>query len=315
MKLIKATALGACEGWTKFWFAPVSLFNLAVFRIVFCGTLFLMYLSRQSDVTLYFTDLGILPKSMSSSVMLEFYRPLIHFTFWSDAWVPWVHGFFVVSLLLLCLGIGGRTLGLIATFLHISFLQRNYSIAFGADQISVLFLFYLSMTQSCEKLSLAKKIRKKWLRHKTQAFDLNSDAFSSMGYRLIQVQLCVIYAFSGFEKLKGGSWWDGTAIWTVLANTQMVTADLTWLRHVPILIAVISFSTIGFEIYFTPLVWNLHTRKYILGLGVLFHTGIAVLMALYSFGLVMIAPYLLFLREETVKKWVRKILPASIVSE
>jgi len=307
MKLIKAAALGAWQGWTKFWFAPVSLFNLAVFRIVFCGTLFLMYLSRQSDVTLYFTDLGILPKSMSSSVMLEFYRPLIHFTFWSDAWVPWVHGFFVLSLLLLCLGIGGRALGLIATFLHISFLQRNYSIAFGADQISVLFLFYLSMTQSCEKLSLAKKIR--------HAEGVSSDAFSSMGYRLIQVQLCVIYAFSGFEKLKGSSWWDGTAIWTVLANTQMVTADLTWLRHVPILIAVISFSTIVFEIYFTPLVWNLHTRKYILGLGVLFHTGIAVLMALYSFGFVMIAPYLLFLNQETVKKWARKILPASIVSE
>ena len=300
MKLIKDLIRNLWNGWSQFWFAPISLLNLAVFRIVFCGTLFLMYLSRQPDVTLYFTDAGILPKSMSSEVLLEFYRPILHFTFWSDAWVPWVHGFFVLSLLLLCLGIGGRALGLIATFLHISFLQRNYSIAFGADQISVLFLFYLSMTQSCARLSVLSMTRRFQLKYQSIEF---SDAFSSMGYRLLQVQLCVIYAFSGFEKLKGASWWDGTALWTVMANSQMVVADFTWLSHIPILIAVIGFSTIGFEVYFTPLVWNIKTRKYILSLGVLFHAGIGVIMALYSFAFVMIAPYILFLREETVRKY------------
>jgi hypothetical protein len=286
------------RGWSDFWFAPVSLFNLAVFRILFCGTLCLMYLSRQPDVALYFTDRGILPRSLSSEILPEFYRPLVHFTFWSDAWVPWVHGFFIVSLLLLCLGIGGRTLTWIATFLHISFLQRNYSIAFGADQISVIFLFYLAFTQSCAELSVTHLWRKK----KETASPRPVDAFTSMGYRLIQVQLCVIYAFSGFEKLKGSSWWDGTALWTVLANSQMVIADFTFVRHIPIVVALISFSTIAFEVYFPALVWNPKTRKWVLGLGVFFHTMIAITMALYSFALVMISPYLLFLQERTVRR-------------
>jgi hypothetical protein len=296
---IKKIFFDGWQGWTRFWFGPVSLLNLAVFRIIFCGTMFVIYLSRQADVGLYFTDQGLVPKAMSSKILLEFFRPPIQLTFWSDAFVPWMHALLVLSLLLLCLGIGGRLTALIAAFLQISFLQRNYAIAFGADQIGTIFTLYLAFTNSCARLSLLHLWKKA---REVPRLDLLTPVF----YRLLQIQLCVIYAFSGFEKLKGLSWWDGTALWTVFANSQMVVTDMTWTRHFPLIIATITFSTIAFEVYFTPLVWNQKTRKYVLGAGVLFHLGIAVIMALYSFAVVMISPYFLFLSEQTTQKYLSR---------
>ena len=113
--------------------------------------------------------------------------------------------------------------------------------------------------------------------------------------------------FSGMEKLKGSSWWDGTALWTVLANPQMTVTDFTWLRHLPALIALLTFSTILFEVYFPVLVWVKKTRPWILLAGFGFHFGIGVVMALYSFAMVMIAPYVLFIPEQTLQKYLDRI--------
>jgi uncharacterized protein YbbC (DUF1343 family) len=92
----------------------------------------------------------------------------------------------------------------------LAFLQRNYSVAFGADVIGGLFLFYLSFTQCCERWTLKNWLNKK-LGGVAQAV-VHSDDLSAVFYRLIQLQLCVIYMYTGFEKLKGMSWWDGTAL-------------------------------------------------------------------------------------------------------
>jgi hypothetical protein len=118
--------------------------------------------------------------------------------------------------------------------------------------------------------------------------------------------MCVIYIYTGMEKLKGASWWDGTALWSVFANPQMVIVDLTWLRHFSFLIAAATFLTVLFEVYFPVLVWNPKLRKKLLCVGLLFHSGIGLVMALWGFALVMVAPYVLFLSENDLKRLVLK---------
>lgn len=282
--------------WNRFWFLPVPLLNLGLFRIVLCFNFFFMYLSRQKDVNLFFTDQGILPKSLALKALPEFYRPSFVLSFWPDSWVAIIHGLFLLLLLLWGLGIGGRWIGWICAFLHLSFLQRNYGIAFGADQIGGIFMLYLAATQSNERLSILnwkkKELKEEW----------SSGFLTPVFYRMIQVQLCVIYAFTGFEKLKGTTWWDGTALWSVFANSQMVIADLTWMKSFPLLIVALSFSTIFFEIYFFPFVIFKATRKYILAAGFFFHMGIGVVMALFSFAIMMLAPYILFLSPDFLNR-------------
>jgi hypothetical protein len=180
-------------------------------------------------------------------------------------------------------------------------LFRNYGVAFGVDQITSFFLMYLALTQADARLS----VRSLWREQKNLPA-LSGGILTSVFYRLLQIQLCLIYIYSGMEKLKGQSWWDGTAVWSVLANSQMVIADFTWLRHVPFFIVLISFSTILFELYFPVLVWVPAVRRYLLMAGVLFHAGIGVMMALWAFAIVMISPYVLFVPEEAVQAWIRE---------
>src|SRR6476659_4225100 len=109
------------QAWSQFWFGSRNLYNLALFRIILCSTMFFMYLNRHKDLALFFTDKGILPKSMAISVIPDFYRPYFVFSFWQDSWVSSVHLLFLISLLLLTLGIGGRILTAVAWILQISF--------------------------------------------------------------------------------------------------------------------------------------------------------------------------------------------------
>ncbi len=289
------------KNWKNFWFSPVPLVNLALFRIALCFNLFFISLSRQKDFQLFFTDLGMLPKSFALQVYPDFYRPSFVLSFWPDSWVGGLHILFLFCLLLYTLGIGGRILGLICAYFSLAFLQRNYTILLGADQIGGIFIMYLAFTDCCSRLSVLN-----W-RRKSKSADNSTDLLTPLFYRMIQVQLCVIYAYSGFEKLKGNSWWDGTALWRVLANSQMVILDLTWLRNFPLVIVLVSFLTILFEIYFPVLVFNSKTRNYILAAGVLFHAGIGFFMALFGFAGIMVAPYLLFLRPESLKNFLRRL--------
>ncbi|MGZ5278960.1 MAG: HTTM domain-containing protein [Pseudobdellovibrionaceae bacterium] len=290
------------QRWNDFWFGPVGLLNLAVFRIIFAGTLFVIYLSRQWDVVLFYTDQGILPKALSHQILALGFRPPFQLVFWPDSWVFGMHAIFVLSLLLICLGVFSRFFGVIATYLHLAFLFRNYGVAFGVDQITSFFLIYLTFTRADAKLSL-----RAWWRDRMRLPALETDTLTSVFYRMLQVQLCLIYVYSGMEKLKGQSWWDGTAVWSVLANSQMVIADLTWTRHVPFLIVLISFATILFEIYFPVLVWVPALRRYCLVAGMLFHAGIGIVMALWSFAIVMISPYCLFIPEAQLKSWLQSL--------
>lgn len=305
MKLVFNLIQRIGSAWSEFWFSPRSLLNLAIFRIVLATTMFAMYLSRHRDVQLFYTDQGLIPKDMSISVIPDFFRPYFVLSFWSDGWVSTVHLIFLAALLLLALGIGGRLITALAWLLHIAFLQRNYSIAFGADLIGGIFLFYLIFTQSCAELSVWKWFRAKYLNKQTVA---QSDILTSVFYRIIQVQLCVIYFYTGFEKLKGASWWDGTALWSVFANPQMVVTDLTWLSQFPLIIVGLTFMTVLFEVYFPILVWVKKTRPWILLAGVGFHLGIALFMSLYSFAVIMMAPYILFVSERDILKFKTNVL-------
>ena len=283
--------------WDEFWFAPKPLLNLAFFRILLCLTLFFMYLRRQFDLENFYTDSGLVPTNAAYDIMPDFYHPAFTWFFWSGDGVFWAHLALLIGLAGLVFGLGGRAVTALVWILDIGFLQRNYSLAFGADLIGAIFLLLLIGTQSCAELSVWNLWRKKATRPV-------SDFITPVFFRMIQVQVCVIYAYSGFEKLKGNSWWDGTALWTVFANGQMVIADLTWLRHFPWIIVALTFSTILFEIYFPILVWVRRLRPYLLVLGLFFHLGIGVSMALMNFTLIMVSPYLLF-AEET---WLRQLL-------
>ena len=122
---------------------------------------------------------------------------------------------------------------------------------------------------------------------------------ATIGLRLIQVHLCVVYVFSGFGKMLGASWWEGTALWGAAANVQYRTLDLTSLARHPLVVNALTLATLVWEVAYAALVWPRLTRPLFLAMAVAVHLGIGLAMGMMEFGLAMIVANLAFVPADT----------------
>src|SRR5690606_15332491 len=109
--------------------------------------------------------------------------------------------------------------------------------------------------------------------------------------RILQLHLCIVYFFSGFEKLLGYNWHNGEAVWKALHLPYMKTAisqHVEKLGDYPLVFIVAGWAVIFIEMAY-PVFMNLSkTRTFWLVAAVLLHLGIAVSLELYFFSAMMI---------------------------
>lgn len=301
---------------SAFLFASQRNESLGAMRILLGLVLLYLSIYRHFNIDQFMAG-SIIPRDQALEMFPEFYKPWIQFFFWPDVLAPAFHLVLILLYVLMVLGLTNRILLFATWIIAQGFIQRNYSILFGADLIGNLLLFFLSFT-SCSRWWSVRPLIFGYLTRTFSTLDRLFkklkwprvisgllDDLSHVAFRLLQIQICVIYAYTGLEKLKGLSWWDGTALWTVLANPQFTNYDLIWLRNFPIVFALGTFITIIFEVYFPVMVYMKKTRAIWLGLGVLFHLGIGFLLGLMPFSLVMLSTYFLFF---DISKWDTKTL-------
>lgn len=287
--------------------APAAV---AAFRIMFGVTLLWNASLRMMHTEFYFTDLGGVSSEAAGTLLPEFFRGVVR---WAPSTLEGAWGMqiaLVISLLVLILGPfgrwGSRITALVALFCHLGILQRNYSIVYGADIVTSFWIFGLCFVDSTERFSI-----RSW-RNSRKADLLPEPEWSriltSMGARMMQIQLCLIYGYTGFEKLKGNDWWDQTAIWKVLGNEQLMLADLSFLRNVPLVIGLATWGTVLFEIYAPVLLWPRATRKWTIAAGWALHIGISLTMGLYIFSLTMMSAYLLFFDSTWLEHHVARVI-------
>jgi hypothetical protein len=147
--------------------------------------------------------------------------------------------------------------------------------------------------------------------------------------RLLQIHFCFIYMASGLSKLLGAPWWNGTAVWGTMAVYEYCPMQIgsyrglleflcghRWLWETVMTTGVV--FTLFTEIGFPFLVWNRKTRWLMITLAVMLHTGIALVMGLRTFSLLMYTMLLAFVPEETVVRirsflgswvtWIRSLI-------
>ena len=267
------------SGWCRFWFESNQPEVMKTFRRLFAGLMLVFFILRTPDLMDFFSDSGYLPSDRIRDAMELGYRQSIFFYFHSDAAIWLGHGLLLASTLSLLLGFKPRISALVAYVLHVSFLHRNMTPAYGIDSISIF--FFLNLTLASEK---------------------RESRLGSIALRLMQIQVCIIYFYSGLEKLKGTHWWYGDAIWRVLANHQLASADFTWVAHFPLVVVLSTWSSLLWETYFPVLIWLPRTRIWVLLFGVAMHLGIALSMSIPFFGFLMIISYVTFLTEAELTK-------------
>lgn len=283
------------RGWNYFWFdsrSNAELTTLAAFRLCFCSVMFFFYFTRAFDVGFFYSGQGIMPSDYARN--LEFFR--YHYTFLTDSTPGWVlhglHSLLLAALLCQAAGFLTRPAAILTYFLHLIFLNRNLSAMFGVDMIGTFFLLYLCFADSNARFSIDSRLGRA---SRTQS------ALSHIAWRLMQLQVCVIYGFSGLEKCKGSRWWDGSALWDVLSMGNLQRWDLSFVAHAPIFLAVGVYVVLFWEIYMPVLVWVPRLRLPMLLFGVFMHLGIFLFMNLPGFGFMMISLYLLFLRRDEIE--------------
>jgi hypothetical protein len=289
-------------GWNQFWFDSRndgSLVTLAAFRVLFCLVMLVAYLTRAFDVEFFYSAAGILPNSYAQNLEFFRYHPSLITDGWSLGSIHALHALFLVCLFCQMIGFGTRFAAVGTYLLHMVFVNRNMSVMFGVDMIATFFLLYLCFARTNARFSVDAMLGRG---ARTQS------ALSHVAMRLMQLQVCVIYGFSGTEKLKGTRWWDGSALWDVLSIGNMQRWDMSFVAHFPVLLAASVYIVLAWEIYFPALIWQKSLRLPMLFFGVLMHIGIFVFMNLPSFGFMMISLYFLFLKPEEILDGLRALL-------
>ena len=280
---LRALAQDAWKVWCGFWFENECDARIRVLRVALAGLLLVFYLNVLPDFKMLYTEDGILRAGLIEDVFPMTGRFSVFNYFTSDRAIYFSYGLLMVSFLSMVLGFLPRISAIVAFLLHISFIHRNVTAVFGIDLIATFFLLYLCLTNTPKRGVQQSEF---------------SRTLQSIALRLVQIQLCIVYAFSGWEKLKGGSWWRGDALWYVLSNPQLARLDFSWTASFPALLALMTYSTLLWEMYFPVLIWFPKLRRSMLIGGVMLHGGIALLISLPFFSLIMLSSYSGFLSEK-----------------
>jgi hypothetical protein len=272
------------QSWNRFWFESFDPIRWKLFRIAVCLIGFGFYAIRHVDLLEFYTNRNGFPLEALDDFFKMQWRWSLLREVQSDGIVLALHLLFLALLLVIAAGWGRRWITIPTFILHLLFARLNLAAMYGVDTVMTFFLFSM-----CFAGTGKPRHPLDWL-------------FSSVGMRLAQVQVCLIYGFSGLGKLKGVSWWSGEALWGVLANPQLARFDFSWTAHFPVLIALATSATVYWEIYFPLLIWIPQFRPWWLIIGTMLHLAIAVMMNLPFFAAIMMSSYFLFLseREKTI---------------
>lgn len=264
--------------------------SLALFRILLGSAWLLELIVRLSEVKAYYTDFGILPRSISLN---QFPKTAPYsFLHLSDslAFQIIVFGIAILCAIGIILGYKTKFMTFLTWFFCISIQSRNEMILYGADHLFRVLLFWSIFLPMDRVWSLEQKVLSK-----------NKKIFSIWTVAIL-LQICYFYFFGGV--LKSGDAWrqTGAALYLAFQYDQL-TGDLgRYLLNFPALLKIGSLSIYYFEIFISlfllsPL-WNPKIRTGATICLLIFHGMIALTMALYLIPIVNMIALILFLPSE-----------------
>jgi hypothetical protein len=242
-------------------------------------------------------------------------------------WMAVTHGAIILITLMFATGFCTRVTAPLVWIASVSYVNRATTTFFGMDTMMNLLLIYLMVAGVCGAaggaLSVDRLLVRWWVRRTTgrRADPAPSPLAQVSGNfvtRLIQINFCIIYMASGLSKLQGSSWWNGNAMWGVMANAEFNPLDFgpymayltflcqhRWLWEIAMHGGVL--FTLSMEISFCYLIWLPKWRWVMIIGAVMLHTGIALVMGLVGFSLSMLTMLLIFVPPETVRRMANAI--------
>jgi hypothetical protein len=297
------------DGWNRFWFTPADPLPCCVLRIAVGLIAVLHFAFLRADLDRWYAADGLLTPSAVSK-LLELsgetanhrYSYLVHFGS-GELWI--VSAVAIAAAALFAAGFLTRVTGVITLLAVLSYVHRIPQVAGHLEPLLSFLLAYLCVAPSGACLSLDSLLFRRnpdKTKGEPAADPRQPSIVASIGLGLIQVHLAMFCAMMGLSKLYGDSWWDGNAIWILLAQTQSRPLNLTALRGAgqagEYLLNFWTHATVYFELAFPVLIWNRRTRPLLVIVGAVIWTALILATGNVLFGLALIVASAAFLPTE-----------------
>lgn len=283
-------------------FAERDARDLAAMRIAMGLLMLVWWVQLFPDLGLWFSDAGPVDIQLLEKNWSRYrFGPLDGMTLGQ---LQAVHVVGLVAVLAYIAGFGTPLMNIVIVFLLAAYWHRSPWIQNGGDRLMRIMAFYMCFTDSGRAWSVDA-----WLRGSKAA---TAPVFSM---RLVQMQLLVMYTYTGIGKLGGFTWLDGSAIYYSLSDagyTRFPALMDVVLPYLPVraVLAVMTWITLAWECLFAPLVLWRRTRTGTLITGLVLHGGIFGLISVGIFSWATVWGYLAFLpsgwagrMEDRVRAW------------
>jgi hypothetical protein len=294
------------ERWNRFWFTPADARACCWLRLA-VGLVAALYLaSLASGLNRWYANDGLLPPATvdrlaeltsggETTARFSYLR-----AFPASPELAALHAAAIIAALAFAAGFFTRISGVLTVIAVLSYVHRTPAVVGHLEPLLSFLIIYLCIAPSGACLSLdrllASRLKKpppgEGATSPGQPFDKPSVA-ANLGLRLIQVHVALFYGMMGLTKLYGDAWWDGNAVWMLLAQTQSRPLDLTGLRQLgeggEYLLNAWTHGIVYFELAFPVLIWNRFTRPVLLVLAPFAWLANVLATGLLLFGLAMTA--------------------------
>jgi len=281
--------------------------GLRVLRVTLGFVTLLYLLSNYLDRKLLWSPVdGAYPQHLVQDEGLWGLLPNLYQTFPSNTAFEILFHVSMVVAAMYMVGIGGLPVKM-AQYAFVFFIyQQNPLLLDGGDNLTYLVLLYMVLADlSFRPLPFMRKLRERWTPPQTLV-QLRNLAHN-LALTLVVTQIIVMYLASAMYKVQGRMWQDGTALYYILRVPEFYWPGVS--EHIyenGTLVVAITYATVLFQVLFVALVARRDFRPYALLIGATFHIGIALLMGLTSFSMVVIAIECTFLDDAHYEAFARR---------
>ncbi|QDU77043.1 hypothetical protein Pan97_41030 [Bremerella volcania] len=294
------------SGWNQFWFQRDSPKTVSCLRIV-AGVVALIYaLTFTSELAIWFADGGVLPLDRTyrltgaSDPTVRVYYWSIFYLAHSSMQLYALHVVGLISILLFAVGFQTRITSVIATLFVLSYAERAPMLMGVLEPLLCPVMIYLCLAPCGAYFSVDA-----WLRARKGDTEEVPPSFTAhLATRLIQVHVVAFYWMMAFAKLGNPVWWNGEAMWWLIAQPDNRLIDLTFLggsQGSRLLVFGWTHLVVFFELAFGLLIWFRIWRPLLAVLAVFHWVGLGLVTGHWEFAILMIGLTLAFAPWETLE--------------
>ena len=210
---------------------------------------------------------------------------------------PWVYLVFVYGQIIALIGNvlnwWPKLTSVLIYFFTVNLFLKGYLMFTGGEALVNILTFYLIFIQRSDKGG----------RRSEPKFTFLQNLLNNTFYWVILIQVCVLYLFSTLYKLIDPVWVSGEALMYIARIDGFSGGVMNALfADSPLVSVIFSYATLLKKGLFPILVWMKRIKVPFLMVGVLFHLGIAFGMGVFTFGIIMIITYCLFLEKTQIER-------------